>query len=125
MKIAAIIIRVLMGLLFLFASVVVLFNLFPKPEMHGDVKIFNDGLEVSRYLIPTVKIIELLCAIAFIVGRFVPLATVVIFPIIVNIFLYHAFLAPEALPIAAFVLLGDLFLAYYYRNHYQGLFVAK
>ena len=125
MKIAVIIIRILMGLLFLFASVVVLFNLVPQPELHGDVKLFQDGMNASRYLMPTVKVIELICAIAFLSGRFVPLATVVIFPIIVNIFLFNAFLSPEGLPVAIFVLLGDLFLAYYYRKNYQGLFIAK
>lgn len=125
MKIAAIIIRILMGLLFLFASVTFLFKLFPKPELQGDIKLFNEGIDASRYLMPTVKVIELLCGIAFVVGRFVPLATVVIFPIAVNIFLFNAFLSPEGLPVAAFVLLGDLFLAYYYRKNYESLFAVK
>jgi len=125
MKIAAIIIRVLMGLLFLFASVSFLLKLFPKPELQGDVKLFNEGIDASRYLMPTVKVIELLCAIAFIIGRFVPLATLVIFPIVVNIFLFHAFLSPEGLPVASFVLLGNLFLAYYYRKNYESIFAVK
>ena len=125
MKIASIIVRILLGLLFLFASIAFLFKLFPKPELHGDIKLFNEGMDASRYLMPTVKVIELLCAIAFIIGRFVPLATVVIFPIVVNIFLFHTFLAPEGLPLATFVLLGDLFLAYYYRKNYEGLFAVK
>lgn len=125
MKIAVIIIRILMGLLFLFASVVVLFNLMPQPELTGNQKVFNEGLKVSVYLMPLIKVTELLCAIAFISGRFVPLATVVIFPITLNIFLYHAFLAPEGMPVAIFLLLGNLFLAYAYRKNYETLLMAK
>jgi len=125
MKIAVIIIRMLLGLLFLFSSVVYLFKLFPVPEMQGDLKLFNEGMTASVYMMPLVKITELICAVAFIFGRFVPLATVVIFPVSINIFMVHIFLAPEGLPVAIFVLLSNLFLAYTYRKNYEPLFAAK
>ena len=114
-----------MGLLFLFASITFFFKLFPAPELKGSNKIFNEGMAASVYLFPLVKVIELLCGIAFVIGRFVTLATVVIFPVILNILLYHAFLAPEGLPVAILLLLGDLFLVYYYRRNYETLFRAK
>ncbi|MBL7994483.1 DoxX family protein [bacterium] len=120
-----IIIRILMGLLFLMASTVYFLDLFPKPELTGSVKLFNEGIEAAVYLIPVVKTFELLCGIAFVTGRFVPLATVVIFPIIINIFLFHFFLSPEGLPIAIFLLIGNLFLAYTYRRHYELLMAVK
>ena len=125
MKIAVIIVRMLMGLIFLFGSIVFFFKLMPEPEMQGDVKVFNQGIAASVYLMPLIKVIELLCGIAFITGRFVTLAVIVIFPIIVNILLFHAFLAPEGLPVAVFLFLGDLFLAYAYRNNYVPLLKAK
>ena len=125
MKIAVIIVRTLMGLLFLFASIVVLFNLFPKPELTGAVKTFNEGLDATGYFMTVLKVTELLCGLAFVVGRFVPLAVVVIAPIIINIFLFHAFLDHTRLPIAIFLVLADLFLAYAYRSSYAPLFVAR
>ncbi|WPP53027.1 DoxX family membrane protein [Catalinimonas niigatensis] len=125
MKIAVTIIRILMGLIFLFSSIVVLFDLVPKPELEGGVRLFNEGMEAAVYLMPLIKVVELICAIAFITGFFVPLATVVVFPIVVNILLFHGFLAPEGLPIAIFLLLGNLLLAYYYRNYYAPLLLAK
>jgi putative oxidoreductase len=113
MKTAIIIVRVLLGLLFLFASIPVLFNLFPPPELTGNTKIFMEGVNASKYLMPLIKIIELLCGIAFVSGFFVPLATVVIAPIIVNIFLFHAFVAPEqGLLVATALVLANIFLAY-------------
>jgi uncharacterized membrane protein YphA (DoxX/SURF4 family) len=125
MKIAVIIVRVLMGLLFLFASIVVLFNLVPQPELTGNVKTFMDGVNATRYLMPLIKITELLCGIAFIAGRFVPLATVVIAPIIVNIFLFHAFVDTSGLPVAIFLVLANIFLAYAYRDKFKPLLEAK
>lgn len=125
MKIAVLIVRILMGLMFAFASIAFFFKLADAPELTGNVKIFNDGITASVYLMPTVKVCELLCALAFLFGRFVPLATVVIFPIILNILLFHAFLEPSGLPIAVLLMLGDLFLAYYYRDKYKGILAAK
>ncbi len=125
MRIAVIIIRMLMGLIFLASAVVVLFNLVPQPELEGNVKLFNEGMEASGYLMPFIKVTELVCAIALISGFFVPLATVVIFPVVVNILLFHSFLAPEGLPVAIFLLLGNLFLAYYYRKNYEPLLVTN
>jgi len=89
------------------------------------VKIFNDGIVASVYLMPTVKVFELLCGIAFLSGRFVSLAAVVIFPIILNILMFHIFLMPSGIPLAALLLIGDLFLAYYYRDRYKAMLAAK
>jgi putative oxidoreductase len=125
MKIAAIVVRILMGLLFLMSSVMYFLHLYHQPELTGAVKVFNDGMKASVYLFPLVKIVELVCAIAFISGLYVPLAAVVIFPNIVNIFLFHVFLSPAELPVAILLVLADLFLAYYYRKNYAMLFVMK
>lgn len=125
MKIAVIIVRTLMGLLFIFGAVVVLFNLVPQPELTGKTKIFMDGMDASGYLMPLVKITELLCGIAFVTGRFVPLATVVIAPIIVNIFLFHVFVDMAGLPVAIFLLLANLFLAVANWEKFKPLLEAK
>lgn len=122
MKWAVIVVRSLMGLLFLFASITFLFKLITPPPPTGAMKTFSDGLMASRYLLPTVKVIELACGLAFLSGRFVPLATVLIAPIIVNIVLVHSFLAPEGLPLAIFLVLANGFLAYHHRESYRPLF---
>lgn len=121
MKIAMIIVRTLMGLLFLFASIVVLFNLVQPPPMTGVPKTFNDGLASVGYFFPVLKVTELLCGLAFVSGYFVPLATIVIAPIIVNIFLYHLLVDTSGLAVAIFLVLANVFVAYYYRTAYAPL----
>jgi uncharacterized membrane protein YphA (DoxX/SURF4 family) len=125
MKIAMIIVRTLMGLVFLFASIVVLFKLVPKPELTGTVKVFNEGLDSVGYFMPLLKVTELLCGLAFVTGRYVPLATVLIAPIIVNIFCFHAFVDRTGLPLAIFLVLANAFIAYYHRRSYEGLLKAR
>ena len=125
MKIAIIIVRLLMGLMFLFASIVVLFKLVNPPPPTGNAKLFMDGIMATGYFMTLLKMTELVCGIAFVAGRFVPLATVVIFPITLNMLLYHAFVAPEGLPVAIPLMLGNLFLAYACRKNYKTLLAAK
>lgn len=125
MRIAVIIVRVLMGIIFLFSAVVVLFNLVPTPQLTGKVKTFNEGIAAAGYFMPFLKSIELICSIALITGIYARLATIVIFPITIHIFLFHAYLAPEGLIIAALLLLGNLFLIYSYRESYKPLLIAR
>ncbi|MGI9056153.1 MAG: DoxX family protein [Pyrinomonadaceae bacterium] len=125
MKIIVIIVRTLIGLMFLFASITYFLNLAPPPEFTGNTKVFMDGLAASKYIMPVAKVFELLCGLAFVSGRFVPLATVVIFPIVLNILLINALHLPEGLPVAIPLFLGILFLAYANRESYKSLLTAK
>lgn len=86
MKIAIIIVRVLLGLIYVMSSIVVLFNLVKAPEPTGAVKTFMEGMMATKYLLPFIKITELVCGLLLLSGRFVPLATVMIFPVTLNIF---------------------------------------
>lgn len=125
MKIAMIIVRTLMGLLFLFASITYLFNLIPTPPMTGTVKTFTEGLASVGYFFPVLKITELLCGLAFVTGYFVPRATVVIAPIILNIFFFHAFIDRSGLLVGIFLVLANIFVASYYRDAYASLLRAR
>jgi putative oxidoreductase len=125
MKIAVIIIRSLIGLLLLFASISFFFHLFPEPVLKGDMKIFNDGMKASGYLMPLVKTVELLCGIAYITGKFNKIANIILLPISINIFFVHICLAPEGVPVAIFLLVSNIFLIYSKWDNYKGLFTAN
>ncbi|MGQ7944588.1 DoxX family membrane protein [Flavobacterium sp. WC2509] len=125
MKIATIIIRTLIGLLLLFASISYFFHLFPEPVLTGDMKTFNDGIKASGYLMPLVKTIELLCGIAFVTGKFNRIANIILMPITVNILFTHICLAPEGIPVAVFLFVGNIFLIYSKWDSYKGLFSAN
>lgn|SRR5690606_14029943 len=125
MKIPVIIVRVLMGLMFLFASVSYFLQLFPMPELTGDVKTFMEGVMATGYLMTLIKLTEFICGLLFVIGRYVAFATVAIFPITLNIMLYHMSIAPEGTITAVLLIVGNLFLVYAYRKHYTGLFTAK
>ena len=125
MKIATAIIRILMGLMFIFASAAYFLELFPQPALTGPLKSFMDGVTATGYLMTFIKAVELLCGLLFITGRYVAFANVAIFPIIINIVLVHSFIAPEGMPTAILLLIGNLFLFYAYRKHYALVFASR
>jgi len=125
MKIAVIIVRVLMGLLFIFGSVAFFLKLGGEPQLEGNMKTYFEGLVASVYFLPLLKITELICGIALVAGRFVPLALVILAPIIINILFVHIFLDRSGLPVAVFLVLANSFLAYANWDKYKPLLEAK
>src|SRR6218665_2341849 len=122
MKIATIIIRTLMGLLFIWASASFFLKLAPEPETTGAFKAFQSGIVASSYIMPLAKMLELLCGLCFVSGKFVTLANIVILPVTINIFMIHLFMSPENLPIAIALILGNIFLIYRYWDNYKSVF---
>jgi len=127
MKIAIIVVRSLLGLLFVFSAVVVLFKVpMDQPVPTGNALTFMTGLMATGYFMTLLKVVELICGILLIVNYCAALATVALFPIAVNITFFHVYLTePKDWPMAIVVLLADLFLAYAYRKNYAGLLMAK
>ncbi len=123
MKISIIIVRTLIGLLFLFTSIGFFLKLFPEPEFTGNFKAFQVGLIASSYLIPLAKSVEFLCGLSFVTGRYVTLANILIFPVTLNILFINFFLSPEGIPLALFVFLGNIFLIFTHWNNYKSLFL--
>ena len=122
MKIATIIVRVLIGLFLLFASISYFLKLTPEPVTTGDFKAFQLGLVASTYLMPLAKAVELLSGLSYVTGKYVTLANIVILPVTLNILLINYFLAPATLPIAAALFLANIFLIYRYWNNYKTVF---
>lgn len=123
-----IVVRTLLGLLFLMSSIsyfAIVMGFMQMPPLEGAVKTFNEGLAATGYFFTLLKVTELICGFLLVIGRFVPLALVILSPIIVNIFMVHLFLDNTGLPLASFLVLADIFLAYSYRESFAPLFRAK
>jgi putative oxidoreductase len=102
MKLAATIARYLLGLIFLVFGANGFLHFIPLPPPPGVAGQFMGALFVSHLLV-VVFLLELIPAILLLAGRYVPLALVLLAPVIVNILLFHAFMAPSGLPLALVV----------------------
>jgi hypothetical protein len=72
----------------------------------------------AKYFIPLLGALQTACGLALLTNRFVPLALIVLFPINLNIFFFHAVLEPTGLIMGILVLVLNIFLMYAYREHY-------
>ncbi|HYX34271.1 MAG TPA: DoxX family membrane protein [Oligoflexus sp.] len=113
-----IIARVLLGLVFLLGGITGLLNLVPQPpDLPERLQTFNAGLAASGYFMPFLKATETICGALLVSGFFVPLALVVLAPIVLNIILVHAFLAPSGLPLALVLGLLMIYLAFFAKPY--------
>jgi uncharacterized membrane protein YphA (DoxX/SURF4 family) len=84
-----------------------------------------DGLVSSGYFLWLLKLTELVGGLMLLTGRFVPLAMVILSPVIINIVLTHLFLLPSGIGPGLFLALGNIFLAYYYWDAFKPLLTSK
>ncbi|MFY9926155.1 MAG: DoxX family protein [Opitutaceae bacterium] len=124
MKIAALIARNLLGLLFLTFGLNGFLHFIPTPPPAGLAGQFLGVLFVSHYLV-AVFLLQLVAGALLLVNRFVPVALVLLGPVLVNILLFHCLMAPEGLPMA--LVASALWLATFYgvRRSFAGIFVAR
>jgi uncharacterized membrane protein YphA (DoxX/SURF4 family) len=92
MKIAVLIARVLLGLLFLVFGLNGFLNFLHMPMPSGLAGQYMGALFVSHYLV-VVFLVQVVGGALLLSGQFIPLALILLGPVIVNIFLFHAFLA--------------------------------
>lgn len=123
------VVRVVLGFIFFAAGLAGLLNLAPTPpDLPERLVTFNQGLMASGYFFQLLKVTETVCGLLLLSGFFVPLALVILAPIVLNIFLVHAFLAPSGVPLA--LVLGGLliylsFFAQPYANVIKRLFERR
>lgn len=106
--------RWILGLIFFVFGLNGFFNFIPMPEtMPEKMATFMGGLMASQYFFPLLKGTEVVCGALLLIGAFVPLALIVLAPIIINIFLTHAFLDSSGLPMVIFIGLLEIYLAFF------------
>jgi uncharacterized membrane protein YphA (DoxX/SURF4 family) len=126
MKYAIIIVRVLLGLMFVvFGSNGFLHFMGPMPVIPGDAGAFIGALINSGYIY-VVAGLQVIGGLLLLLGaRFVPLGLTLLGPVIVNIVLFHIFLAPDVpgLVTAAVVAAFAVFLLWVYRFKFPAIFL--
>lgn len=127
-RIAAHTARILLGLVFFVFGLGGLLNWFPPPppeSLPPKLVAFDAAMRSSGYLFELVKGTEAAMGVLLLLNRFVPLALVVLAPIILNIVLVHLLLAPSGLPIAIIVLALEVYLAWVHRRAFAPLLRAR
>jgi hypothetical protein len=125
MRIASIIARYLLGLIFLVFGLNGFFHFIPMPPPKGALAAqFGGAIFASHYWV-VIFGIQVLGGILLLVNRYVVLALMLLGPVVVNILFFHALMAPEGLPLALVVVVLWIILAVRYKQYLSGIFVQR
>jgi len=125
MKIVTLIARILLGLVSLVFGLngfLNFLNMGPMPT--GLAGQFMGALILSHYYW-VVAALQIAGGVLLLVNRFVPLALVLLGPVIVNILCYHVFLNHAGAVPAVIVTILWFIVFYANRQHFSGIFVQR
>ena len=118
--------RIVLGLIFFVFGLNGFFHFIPVPPPATEAAgAYMGGLAGSGYFFPLLKIVEVVAGAMLLAGLYVPLALVLLAPIVVNIFAYHVFLDSGNLVMAIVIVILECFLAWAYCDAWKPLFEAK
>lgn len=102
--------RILLGFMFVVFGLNGFLNFIPMPPPSGAAGQFFGVMFASHYIL-AVFVLELIAGALLLANRFAPLALAILAPILVNIALFHLFLAPQGFAgaVVAIALWGVLF----------------
>jgi putative oxidoreductase len=124
MKVASTIARYLLGLIFFVFGLNGFLHFIPMAVPPGPAGQFFTALFVSHFLV-VVFLLELIPAVLLLANRYVPLALVLLGPVIVNIFFFHLFMAPSGLPMAIVVVVLWALVALRNWVAFEGIFAQR
>jgi putative oxidoreductase len=124
MNTAAAIARVVLGLVFVVFGMNGFLNFMPLAPVPALAGQFAGALIESHYMV-VVLTLEVLSGLLLVTNSYALLATTFIAPVIVNILLFHIFMAPAGLPVAALVAALWVVSAYPYRALLSPLFQRR
>lgn len=126
MKKAILISRLVLGSIYLIFGLDYFLHFIPYQPIHpGKVGAFKAALMGVGYFYPMIKSIQIAGGLSLLANRYAPFFAVVLFPISLNVLLFHTILDPSGWYMGVLLIGPNLFLGYAYRNYYKGMFVQK
>jgi putative oxidoreductase len=124
MKIAVVIARVLLGLVFVVFGLNVFFPFIPQQPMAGDIGTLTTLMFQHRWF-HFYALLYVVGGLLLLIGRYVPIGLVVLGPILVNVLLFHLTLNPSGIGPGVVCTVLEVFLIYAYWPAFEGIFTPS
>jgi putative oxidoreductase len=124
MKIAVLIARILLGLVFLVFGLNGFLNFLHGPMPTGAAGQYMAVMGGTFY-IHFIFLVQLIGGVLLLSGQFIPLALVLLGPVIINILLFHVSMQPSGLPPGLFAALLWFIIFFGVRRAFAGIFAQK
>lgn len=125
MKYATLIVRLLVGLMLLVFGLNKYLGFLPPPDLSPEAKQAFGGLASAGFIFAIVPVVEIVCGALLLVGRWVALASVVMFPVALSAFLFHLLHDLSGIAPAAIWLVGNVYLLLVHARRFAPILSPK
>jgi putative oxidoreductase len=119
------VVRILLGLLLVVAGLNKFLQFMPNPPHNDAATAFMGALAATGYMMPVIAVVEILCGAAFLAGRYVALAALLLAPVALNIVMFHAMLDASGAGPGFFVGIADAYLLAVSYPKYRDLLTPR
>jgi putative oxidoreductase len=124
MKIVVIIVRILLGVIFVAFGLNAFLHFLPKPMPPGIAGQFVGAMFQSHFIL-FVSTLEVISGALLLANLYVPLALAILAPIIVNIVMFLILLPPVGWQPGVLAAILWIFLFFHYRKYFSGIFTQR
>jgi len=124
MKIAVVIVRVLLGLVFLVFGLNDFIHFIPMTPLPGDAGVMTVLMYTHGWL-TFHGVLYVIAGVLLLSGWYVPVGLTILGPIIVNILVFHLTLMPQGIALGLVAAALEVFLIWAYWPAFRGIFTAK
>jgi hypothetical protein len=121
MKIATLIARILLGLMFTVFGLNTFFHFLPMQLSPGDAGTLL-GLMFKHGWFTFIGLLYVIAGVLLLIGRYMGIALTILGPIIVVILLFHITFEPATIGMALFAAALEIFLICSYRHYFGSIF---
>ena len=113
--------RILLGLVFFVFGLNGFFHFLEMPPLAERPGAFMGTLAATGYMFPLIKATEVVAGLMLLAGRFVPLALLLLAPVVVNILAFHLVFTPADAGMSIVLTLLTIYLGWAYRDSFHGV----
>ncbi len=124
MRVAALIARNLLGIMFVVFGLNGFLHFIPEPPPTGLALQYFSLLLQTHYMV-VVFALQIVGGLILLSTRYIPLGLALLGPVIANILLYHILMDPKGIPPGLVALLLWLIVFYSVRSAFAGIFAPK
>ena len=113
--------RILLGLMLVVFGINKFLRFLPMPPLSEAANELMAALLKSGYMMVTVAIVQISCGLLLLLNKHQPLALILVFPVLLNAFLFHLFLDFSGIGGAAVAISLNIFLFFMNHDKYKQL----
>ena len=117
------IVRMLLALILLTFGLNKVLNFMPFPPMPEEARKFMGALVESGYIMYVVAIVEIVSGVSLLIDKLSSFWIIVVFPILLNAFLFHLFLDIAGIAGALFAISLNVYLMIKYFNYFANIVI--